>query len=557
MFYENIYTALISFVGGFFFGIILDKLMYLIVVKIIHVDISLGFYISKDAILHTLLLFGILFFLIFLNTLRMVRFSNSIELLKGENIGEKEPKAKWLMALLGFLCLVGGYYIAVTVENPMTALSLFFIAVILVVAGTYLVFTAGSIALLKLLKKNKRYYYKTNHFISVSGVIYRMKQNAVGLANICILSTMVLVMISSTSSLMIGVEDILIERYPCQIEIHANNIDDDKFYGLQEEIDKIAGENDIKIEKQLVYKFLQFTAIYNDDEFIIDSEQDMSMLNDLCNLNFITAEDYSDYIGREVTLDDNEVIFYDNKTHYKNDSFILFGKTYTIIEHTDNYITNGFLGTDICPTYGIVVKDMSVINEIEKAQKEIYGKNLSQITSYIGIDTKNEPEAQMSFSKNIEKMQFIKNNNLKLQIDCREEQRSGTYGLYGGLFFIGIFLSLLFTMAAVLIIYYKQISEGYDDKKRFEIMQKVGMTAHEVKQSIHSQVLTVFFLPLITAGIHTAFAFPIIKKILTMMMLNNTTLYIICTIAGFACFAIIYGIIYYLTARVYYKIVKK
>lgn len=557
--YESFFVALISFAGGLGVGILFDKLMYLVLLKILKSEVSLGFYISKDVIFNTLILFGILFFFIFLNSLRMIHLSKPIELLKGGNTGEKEPKAKWILAVLGIISLGAGYYIAVSVKNPVTALTLFFVAVLLVIIGTYLLFTAGSIALLKILKKNKGYYYKTNHFISVSGMMYRMKQNAVGLANICILSTMVLTTVSPTVSMIIGVEDIIQQRYPYQLEFNAYRAYGEKFQGIVDIVHETAEEEDIKITKERVYASLQFSALYTGGDEFFFADADMSMLDNVYNLNFISADDYSRYIGKSVKLNDDEVIFWTNRAKFDRDNFRLFDKTYNIVSRTDDFLSDGLMSADIVSTFGIVVKDMSIIEELLEKQEGIYGKAASLVISHCMVNTNVDAEGQVRFYNKVwEKMEgYIHDNEISYYTECREEQRDEAYGLYGGLFFLGMFLSVLFTIAAVLIIYYKQISEGYDDKKRFEIMQKVGMTEQEVKKSIHSQVLTVFFLPLITAGIHTAFAFPLVKKILAMLQLTNTNLYIICTVASFAVFAIVYGIIYSLTARIYYKIVQR
>ncbi len=559
--FESLYAAVISFTLGIFIGVILDKLMFILILKIMKSEIPLGFHISKGAILSTVILFGILFTLIFLNSLRMIHLSKPIELLKGGNTGEKEPKAKWLLALMGIICLGAGYYIAVTVKNPLKALTLFFVAVILVIVGTYLIFTAGSIALLKILKANKKYYYKTNHFISVSGMIYRMKQNAVGLANICILSTMVLVTLSPTVAMIVGVEDIIMQRYPYQLEFNAYSIDEDKYQGIVDIVDETAKEENIKITEQVIYSSLQFSALYTggDEFFFGDDTSDMSMLDNVYELNFITAKDYSAFIGKEITLNDDEVIFYSDRVKYNKDSFKLFGKTYNIKEHTDKYIRSGLMASDICPSFGIVVKDISTLKDLQKEQAKVYNDASSNIVSCCKLNIDGDAETQVALNDKIwKKMEsYIHENDISYYTECREEGRESAYGLYGGLFFLGIFLSVLFTIAAVLIIYYKQISEGYNDKKQFEIMQKVGMSEHEVKKSIHSQVLTVFFLPLITAGIHTVFSFPIIRKILSMMNLTNTNLFVISGICVFIAFAVIYAAIYLMTAKVYYKIVKK
>lgn len=340
--FETLYISLISISIGLLLGIILDKLMYLIIAFILHANYGINFFISWKSILVTFALFAAIYIGIYIFSFIRVQISQPIGLLKGENIGEKEPKTRLVMALIGLLCLTLGYICAVFTKNAIAAIELFFIAVILVIIGTYFLFAAGSIALLKILKHNKKFYYKTNHFTSVSGMIYRMKQNAIGLASICILFTMLLVTISTTTSFMIG----------------------------------------------------------------------------------------------------------------KND-----------------------MGNDF----------MSI---------------------------------------------------------------------YGGMFFLGVYLGTLFLMAMILIIYYKQISEGYEDKKRFEIMQKVGMSYAEVKKSISAQILIVFFLPLIMAGIHVAFAFPMINLILDIVGLTNTKLFVFCSLGCFVFFSIIYVIVYLLTAKVYYRIVK-
>lgn len=559
--YENLYVVIISIGLGFLTGIMLDKLMYLIIAKIVKAEIALGFYISKEAVFHTIILFGILFLLIFLNSLRMIHLSKPIELLKGGNVGEKEPKAKWFIAILGLGCLGTGYYISLTVENPVSALNLFFVAVILVVIGTYLLFTSSSIAFLKLLKKNKRYYYKTNHFISVSGMIYRMKQNAVGLANICILSTMVLVMVSSTASLIIGTEDLIMNRYPYEIAVYNdknNNENNEKILNIVKEITKKENKN---IKKEIKYSSLEFAAVFDGkDTFSVNSDYNLDNINSFKNLFFITAKDYSNFIGRDIKLAEDEVIIYSNREKYNEnkDYFKLFGKTYKIIDRTDEFVENGMISANITSTHGIVVKDISVIKELYEKQKEVLKDAASDIEFYCGIDIGGSKDEQKALFTKIKNEIDAHSKELgSCTTECREFKRNDIYGLYGSLFFLGMFLGLLFTMATVLIIYYKQISEGYEDKKRFEIMQKVGMSNQEVKSSIRSQVLTVFFLPLITAGIHVAVAFPIIRKILLMLSLTNTKLYVICTMSSFLVFALIYGFIYLLTAKVYYKIVKK
>ena len=502
--YETLYIALISLTLGIAIGILFDKLMYLSVLKLMGVEISLGFYISWSSILSTIILFSIIFFIIFINSLRQVHLSNPIELLKSSNFGEKEPKTKWAMAILGFVCLGLGYYIALTTKDPVAAISLFFVAVILVIVGTYLVFTAGSIAFLKVLRKNKKYYYNFKHFTSVAGMIYRMKQNAVGLANICILSTMVLVMISSTSSMMMGMEDIINTRYPYDISIYSDGSDTNKNNLLVGEIDNIISRENI--EKEVSYAYLNFAGIKDKDRFLTNRNSNSVVVNDINNLIFITLEDYNKVALESKALEDGEVLLYSNRDKYEYDTINVFDKSYKIAERVDDFLGNGIISANVASSQFIVVKDMGELDDLYRAQKETFGENASEIDFMYGIDLKVDDNEKEAIYNNI--IDTLNNKGFDFIGETKVGSRSSFVSLYGGLFFIGIFLGVLFIMATILIIYYKQISEGYDDKERFEIMQKVGMSNEEVQGSIRSQVLTVFFLPLITAGIHISFAFP-------------------------------------------------
>lgn len=551
--YETLYIELISLILGIAIGILLDKLMYLSVLKLMGVEISLGFYISWSSILSTIILFSIIFFIIFINSLRQVHLSNPIELLKSSNFGEKEPKTKWAMAILGFVCLGLGYYIALTTKDPVAAISLFFVAVILVIVGTYLVFTAGSIAFLKVLRKNKKYYYNVKHFTSVAGMIYRMKQNAVGLANICILSTMVLVMISSTSSMMMGMEDIINTRYPYDISIYSDGSDTNKNNLLVEEIDNIISRENI--EKEVSYAYLNFAGIKDKDKFLTNRNSNSVVVNDVNNLIFITLEDYNKVALESKALEDGEVLLYSNRDKYEYDTINVFDKSYKVAERVDDFLGNGIISANVASSQFIVVKDMEELDDLYRAQKETFGENASEIDFMYGIDLKVDDNEKEVIYNNI--TDTLYNKGFDFIGETKVGSRSSFVSLYGGLFFIGIFLGALFIMATILIIYYKQISEGYDDKERFEIMQKVGMSNEEVQGSIRSQVLTVFFLPLITAGIHISFAFPFIVKILSMLNLTNTKVFILCTVVSFIIFALIYSVIYILTARAYYKIVRR
>lgn len=557
---ENIYIAFITMLLGIIIGMVLDKAMFLILTKMLGAEHSPGFYISKEALIHTVILFGIIFFCIYLNSLRQIHLSKSIELLNGGNVGEKEPKTKWFMAILGVICLAVGYYISVTSKNPVESLSSFLIAVILVIAGTYLIFIAGSIAFLKSLRKNKRYYYKTKHFTAVSGMIYRMKQNAVGLANICILSTMVLVMISSTSSLVFGMNDLVKTRYPNDITIYSENINNKENVEALEKVQKVIKDSKSDVNNEIEYSYIVLAVLKNKNKFYVPenfNKMSMSDLNKCNNILMTSLDDYNSINSENETLNDDEILIYSRRKEYEYSTIQLFDTKYSVKKKIKKPIDNGpFFSNNLTESIQIVVKNKSILDEMNNYLNENFKEELeeeSALKYLYGFDINGSEDSKKSLYNDIKKL--LKESNFIGDSECGQIQREGIKGLYGGMFFLGIFLGSIFTMATILIIYYKQISEGYEDKERFRIMQNVGMSHAEVKRSIHSQIMTVFFMPLIMAGIHVAFAFPIVKQILMMLNLTNTRLYIICTIVCFVAFTIIYAVIYSLTAKIYYHIV--
>lgn len=561
---ESLIISVISLVLGLIIGIALDKLIFMIVIKLLDGQSPLGFTIIPEAILHTVVLFCIIFAAILLNSVRIVYTTKTIDLLHGSNTGEKEPKAKWLLAILGVLCLGGGYTISIISKNPVSAIGLLFIAIILVVIGTYFIFVAGIIALLKLLRKSKGFYYKTSHFISISGMIYRMKQNAVGLANICVLSTMVLVMVSTTSSLVIGMQDTINTISPYDYSISV--VDGKTNQQVKADIKNTAADNNLKITKFVDYQYLEFNADlkYN---YITASDYSAESEN-LVGLIIVTQQDYNMLTNSNVRLSDEQVMtFYPNSFPYSD--LTIFDQRYKVKESRkigDFIPGKNRMGYSIYDSYGIVVKDNSQLQQISKYYNSFY-KN-SETNEY------NEPNCcfyecnfnvDADLKKQLEFNEIIKNSELyqgsyyhdSISSTFKSEILQAFRDTYSSLFFLGIFLSILFIMATILIIYYKQISESYDDKERYEIMQNVGMSHTEVKKTIRSQVLTVFFLPLIMAGVHVAFAFPIMSRVLSLLGLMNVTLYIICTVICFLVFALMYGIIFAVTSRLYYKTVNK
>lgn len=561
---ESLIISVISLVLGLIIGIALDKLIFMIVIKLLDGQSPLGFTIIPEAILHTVVLFCIIFAAILLNSVRIVYTTKTIDLLHGSNAGEKEPKTKWLLAILGVLCLGGGYTISIISKNPVSAIGLLFIAIVLVVIGTYFIFVAGIIALLKLLRKNKGFYYKTSHFISVSGMIYRMKQNAVGLANICVLSTMVLVMVSTTSSLVIGMQDTINTISPYDYSISV--VDGKTNQQVKDDIKNTAADNNLKITKFVDYQYLEFNADLNYNN-ITASDYSVESKN-LVGLIIVTQQDYNMLTNSNVDLSDDQVMMFCQKSFPYSD-LTIFDQRYKVKESrkiSDFIPGKNRIGYSIYDSYGIVVKDNSQLQQISKYYNSFY-KN-SETNEY------NEPNCcfyecnfnvDADLKKQLEFNEIIKNSELyqgsyysdSISSTFKSEILQAFRDTYSSLFFLGIFLSILFIMATILIIYYKQISESYDDKERYEIMQNVGMSHTEVKKTIRSQVLTVFFLPLIVAGVHVAFAFPIMSRVLSLFGLINVTLYITCTVICFLVFALMYGIIFAITSRLYYKTVNK
>lgn len=555
MAWENFYVTFISIVGGLVIGLALDKAMFLLIAQVLNEEITLGFFISDKAIISTIVMFCVIFLLILLNSIRQIHTANPIELVTAGNAGEREPKTKWVLAILGLLSLGAGYYIALTIENPLTALVYFFFAVILVIIGTYMLFTAGSIALLKILRKNKKYYYKTKHFTSISGMIYRMKQNAVGLANICILSTAVLVMVSSTSSLMLGLQDVIATRYPNDFVVYSNETSEERAYESFDTIRELQEEQNLNVTSEREYRYLVFPAFINGDTFEVTRDANFSSLGNLNNLIFVSLSDYNRVMGTDKTLAENEVLIYSDRLQFDSPTLKIFDREYSVKEKIDEFIGNGLIVAVAANTQFIVLPDGTDIDELYAMQKEALPDGASEIQYYYGFNSDADEETQRVFYRTL--LEDYVGHGYDGTIESKADSRSEFVALYGGFFFIGIFLGVLFIMATVLIIYYKQISEGYDDKQRYEIMQKVGMTHQEIKNSIHSQVLTVFFLPLIVAGIHIVVAFPIINKLLALLNLLNVQLFLTCTVVCYVVFAVMYLLIYLLTARTYYKIVSK
>lgn len=555
---EAFFTAIIAIGGGLVTGVLFHKLACMLLYRMIGFNGGITFSFSKKGVMITAILFAIVYLLTYIYDLFQVQLANPIELLQSGNKGEREPKTKAIMAVLGVLCLGTGYFIAITTKNPIKALTLFFVAVILGIIGTYLLFTAGSIALLKILRRNKGYYYQTKHFTSVSGMIYRMKQNAVGLANICILSTMVLVAVSTTVSLYVGVEDIMKERYPNEINIRA-------YYdtGAPAEdsiapiVEKSVKESGRKIRHEEDYLELYFAAIKDQGQYSLDKEKVKTAGDRVSGFVVLTREDCKKKYNEEIPeLAENEVaLFTIKKTDM--DTLVLENRSYHVkeikqFENTEDFETIADMMDEY---YYVIVNDVQDMERLWQLQKDIYQENSSSISRQVRLDIDGDSEQKKECFENIKTALEPEQAKARILIDSRQSNLDEFYQIYGGFLFLGLFLGILFLMITVLIIFYKQISEGYDDKERFSIMEKVGMSNDEVKATIRSQVRTVFFLPILMAAIHVGMAFPMIKRLLSLFGLSNTALFTGCMAGTILVFTLIYLLVFLKTSKTYYKIV--
>lgn len=555
---EAFFTAIIAIGGGLVTGVLFHKLACMLLYRMIGFNGGITFSFSKKGVMITAILFAIVYLLTYIYDLFQVQLANPIELLQSGNKGEREPKTKAIMAVLGVLCLGTGYFIAITTKNPIKALTLFFVAVILVIIGTYLLFTAGSIALLKILRRNKGYYYQTKHFTSVSGMIYRMKQNAVGLANICILSTMVLVAVSTTVSLYVGIEDIMKERYPNEINISA-------YYdtGAPAEdsiapiVEKSVKESGRKIRHEEDYLELYFAAIKDQGQYSLDKEKVKTAGDRVSGFVVLTREDCKKKYNEEIPeLAENEVaLFTIKKTDM--DTLVLENRSYHVKEIKQFQNTEDFetIADIMDEYYYVIVNDVQDMERLWQLQKDIYQENSSSISRQVRLDIDGDSEQKKECFENIKTALGPEQAKARILIDSRQSSLDEFYQIYGGFLFLGLFLGILFLMITVLIIFYKQISEGYDDKERFSIMEKVGMSNDEVKATIRSQVRTVFFLPILMAAIHVGMAFPMIKRLLSLFGLSNTALFAGCMAGTILVFVLIYLLVFLKTSKTYYKIV--
>lgn len=557
---ETIYIVTITLVCGFGIGILLDKLMFLSLTRLIGENAVFGFHLSVDSLIVTAVFILGAFLLIYLNMLRQIHLAKPVELLSGTDAGEREPKTKILMTLLGIALIGIGYYLSLTVNayyRTDSFLSKAFFAVVCVMIGTYFLFMAVSIAVLKLLKRNRKYYYKTNHFTAVSGLLYRMKRNAVGLASVCILSTMVLVMNSSTTALYIGIEDVIERKLPADLRITENSI------ALGDAITAQLTENtdDLRIERLTsAHLFLHgdwaAPVPYTESDYSYDPKIGDDILTNGASDEFVAVL-YSPGVHPRLVhagsdLADGACVIYTNRRDFQPETVTLLGQTFRVAECVFEEKGEEYASD----SYDVIFGSRDTVLSLLHAYNEIsFRPNTGRETiDLYYADGSTQQEAQCTAL--LDALRRDRPDEW-FYYSTRTEIRAENMSVYGGLFFLGLFLGTLFLMQTVLIIYYKQITEGYEDQKRFAIMQNVGMSLAEVAKTIRSQILIVFFLPLLTAGMHVAFAFPLISRMLKMLDLDSTRLFVLCVLCSFGAFAVLYSLIYSVTARTYYRIVRK
>ena len=547
--FESLYVALISIVIGVPVGMLFGKLIFKIMTRTIQIDVGFNYTISWGAAAITAAFMIVVAIINLIHNVLSVHLSNAVELLHGGNTGEKQPKANILVAIIGVIALAAGYTMAIGTESPLAAMGVFFVAVILVMIGTYCLFSAGSIWILKLLKKNKPYYYQTKHFVSISSMMYRMKQNAVGLANICLLSTAVIVVISTTVSLNIGLKDVMRTRFPRNIQMEVSCADSATADKYEKDISEFISAKGVETKNVICYRSSEMACSQNGNSFVSGNPaQTGESISTYAYLVVIPLSDYNKLQNTEVTLNSDEIFLYLAKGEFTGDTMKLADSEYKIKERVGKpNIVDGY-SANMINYYYLVVPDETVATTLYNYYN--LSDNENGIKFRYGFDSDADDETQSSLAT------ALSENFEGSNVESASQSKNSMYSLYGGLLFLGIFLGVIFIMATVLIMYYKQIYEGYDDKERFTIMQNVGMSKREVKKTIHSQVLTVFFLPLVAAVVHMCFGFKVIGQLLSMLNLSNTVLFFICTVATIIVFAIFYSIVYALTAKTYYKIVE-
>ena len=573
MLWETLLTALLVFAGGLLLGLSLSRLVEMALINLLHADYTVPmelFY--PDGVTWVLLLFGGIYVLILLANLWRMRLSNPVALLKSENTGEKPPKANWFFGLIGLLILLSAYYVAAVSQSPLEALIFFFIAVLMVIVATYLLLVSGSVTLCRMLRRNKRYYYQTRHFISVSAMAYRMKRNGAGMATICILCTMVLVILTSTVCLYGGTDSMVDAICPQDINLtiglEARDGEENwkRLDAMQQMALDVTEEMGLTPENITSQRALVATGKVQNGDYGIITDAD-SLKANVLELTVYPLSVYEQATGETVTLADRELLYASFKTNETFSSMSFYGSAPYRMIRAEKELPKRLLSADYRSAWGCLVV---FTNDAEAFRSEItalVGEKsgeammMDRLALHFDLASEADTDTQEKLVKTLrsEAMKLTGKDFYgmsSLSVDTRSLCRRDYLSLFGGLFFLGMVLGPLFSIAAVLIMYYKQICEGYEDAERFAVMRKVGLTDAEIRRSVNSQVLTVFFAPLLMAGLHMMFAMPMIRLILGAFGLHNDSLFYGIGIGCYVVFAVIYALMYLLTSRRYYRIVR-
>ncbi|MBO1308832.1 FtsX-like permease family protein [Enterococcus sp. 669A] len=557
MFWENLFSFILVLVAGIISGIIFGRLGFLILKKMLGIGEAFEFTLALDGTVMVALFYALVFLLLFIINCLQISRTNPIQLLYGSKSGEKEPKSRWIMSIIGIICLAAGYIFAVKIQSPIEALTYFFVAIILVIIGTYSLFISGSITLLKQLKKRKSYYYQPNHFISVSNMIYRMKQNAAGLASICILSTMVIVTLTTTGSLYFGQQNMVDSRFTHDISVSS----DLPIAEMEESALATAEEQGVSLENMQILEMsqqLSFVRQEDSSKFKLEDHLTVDVLPLISLMSFMTLDEYNRLAGKQEQLTDNEVIIFEESGDAPAKTISLQDQSFEIKEKVSEFV--GLQKqNNLSDMFIVVLKDQTILDGLldkwlttpeqeAELRAPVYNMDFNIAAS---------PAKRIAFADILEQSFAQQFEAGTYRMGSKDKYARDNRTFASGFLFLGAIFGVTFTLATALIIYYKQVSEGMDDQERFEILQKVGMSHRDVKKVIHKQVLMVFLFPLIIAVIHLAFAFRIICKLLIMFGLTNWHITLVVALVVVLIFAFLYFLVYQLTARSYYQIVER
>ena len=554
VFFETLFCAGICIGAGLALGVLSSKAFQLSLLRLMGSPVSLDFTVAPSLLGTTALTFLAIFLLIFLRGAVSVLRCNPVELMRASRSGEKPPRANALKALLGIAMLAAGYVLALRVRNALSAFTMFFIAVLLVIGGTFQCFSSASVFFLRLLQSNKGYYYKPNHFISVSSMRYRMKRNGTSLAVICILSTMVLVILSSVTCLYAGTQDMLMTQYPRQIEITHKSDELPAADALSAPIGRALASEGLTAENVISYRSTGAAGRIDGESILADRDESFTDMDSIISITVIPLADYNAMCGTSYVLAPGEALATGSLLHRLNGGVTVFGSlTYTFAATDIPLPTDAQGDFDVVESLLLIVPDEDAFMAFYAAQNAAYGKASSRISTIYAFDTTLSDAETSALGSRLAKA--MQDEGIDIYRKVREDNRGDYEGTTAGFLFLGIMLSAAFLCAAVLSMYYKQITEGYEDQARFDVMRKVGLSLRMIRQSINSQILTVFFLPLVVAGVHLAFAFPMLTKLLTVFGLFNTRLFVTTVLVSYGAFSLLYVLVYLITSRTYYRIV--